>query len=61
MDQLPRCPARVVASFLPYDIVCVRETHLVGAHIDTHGKPWLYTTEPKKTLAGKKRKVVRRR
>lgn len=57
-----KCTVRIVASFLPYDIECVRDKHTNGAHMNKDGKPFLVTDKPKPPpLPTRSRKVVIRR
>lgn len=57
-----KCTVRIVASFLPYDIECVRDKHEIGAHTNKDGKPFLVTDKPKPPpLPTRSRKVVVRR
>jgi len=55
-----KCKIRIVASWLPKDIICTRDEHTIGAHINEDGKPFHVTTRPKpKPIRKKKRVVVR--
>ena len=57
-----KCMVRIVASFLPYDIECVRDKHTIGAHLNKDGKPFLVTDKPKPPpLRARSVKVVRRK
>lgn len=56
------CNVRIVASFLPYDIECVRKKHDVGAHLTKDNKPFLVTDKPKPPpLPTRSVRVVRKR
>lgn len=56
------CNVRIVASFLPYDVICVREYHEIGAHLTKDNKPFLVTDKPKPPPLRKRSvKVVVRR
>ena len=52
-----KCSVRIVASWLPRDVVCIRYVHLVGAHINEDGKPFLITTREAKPPPLRKRVV----
>jgi hypothetical protein len=54
-----QCHVRIVASWLPKDVVCIREEHLVGAHMNEDGKPFLITTREAKSKPLRKR-VIRK-
>lgn len=58
-----KCQMRIVASWLPKDIICVRDKHTIGAHQNEDGKPFIVTTRPKPPPLRKRvvRKVVRKR
>lgn len=59
-DEL--CNVRIVASFLPRDIVCVRKKHEIGAHLTYDNKPFLVTDRPKPPpLPTRSVRVVRRK
>lgn len=53
------CPTRIVASWLPRDIVCIRDKGHKGAHFNQDGKPFLVKNEPKPPLLRKRTVKVR--
>jgi len=53
-----KCHVRIVASWLPKDVICIRDVHLVGAHLNEDGKPFHITTREAKPPP-LRRKVVR--